>query len=193
MAPKQGLAKYVVAISETLQGLRVKRKIINLLWKSGFRPMSFLQTLIETPQVPTLMQSELFPEYSEDIPDAPIDPEKVLNNEALEAGGMVPVKAWVRTKSSKNALRIKKHQQKAENGEFGTPRKQLNIQAPTDEKSREMLKEISAKMLAGEIKPDFFEEMKELRQRAEAAERRAEAAEAEIQRLKARRWWRFWH
>jgi excinuclease UvrABC ATPase subunit len=29
--------------------------------------------------------------------------------------------------------------------------------------------------------------------RAEAAERRADAAEAEVRRLKARRWWRFWH
>ena len=47
-------------------------------------------------------------------------------------------------------------------------------------------------MLAGEIKPGFFDEMKELRQRAEAAERRAEAAETEVQRLKARRWWQLW-
>jgi hypothetical protein len=29
--------------------------------------------------------------------------------------------------------------------------------------------------------------------RAAAAEKRADAAEAEVRRLKARRWWRFWH
>ena len=31
-----------------------------------------------------------------------------------------------------------------------------------------------------------------LRKRAEAAEKRADKAEAEVRRLKARRWWRFW-
>lgn len=34
--------------------------------------------------------------------------------------------------------------------------------------------------------------VKNLRQRAEAAEQRAEVAEAEVQRLKSRRWWLFW-
>lgn len=39
---------------------------------------------------------------------------------------------------------------------------------------------------------NIAKEIEKLRQRAEAAEQRAEAAETEIQRLKARRWWRLW-
>lgn len=35
--------------------------------------------------------------------------------------------------------------------------------------------------------------VKNLRQRAVAAEQRAELAEAVVQRLKSRRWWLFWH
>ncbi len=40
---------------------------------------------------------------------------------------------------------------------------------------------------------NIAKEIEKLRQRAEAAERRAETAESEVQQLKARRWWQFWH
>lgn len=53
------------------------------------------------------------------------NPENMLTDEQLEAGGLQQVRAFVRTKASKNALRVAKAKAKKE--EIGI--KQLNIQA----------------------------------------------------------------
>lgn len=53
------------------------------------------------------------------------NPQNMLSDEELEAGGLQQVRAFVRTKASKNALRVAKAKAKKE--EIGI--KQLNIQA----------------------------------------------------------------
>lgn len=86
---------------------------------------------------------------------APVaDPEKVLDDEQLRDGGLAPVRAWVRTKASKNALRAKRSREKAEKGEGGAARKQVSLLAPPDEQSRAVLREIGKRMVAGEISAD---------------------------------------
>lgn len=94
------------------------------------------------------------PEHIEDIPDHPISVDDSLSDEELRAGGMVPVGGWMRTRSSRNAERVKKAKAKAASGEDGkTPRRQLNLQAPTDEASRTALKQVSERLLAGDLEP----------------------------------------
>ena len=72
------------------------------------------------------------------------DPAKTLTDEQLEDGGLRPVRAFVRTRASKNALRVAKSKQaKAELGI-----KQVNVQAP--EQVHTALKEIARRTTAGE-------------------------------------------
>ena len=72
------------------------------------------------------------------------DPAKTLTDEQLEDGGLRQVKAFVRTRASKNALRVAKSKEaKAEQGI-----KQVNVQAP--EKVHTALKEIARRTTAGE-------------------------------------------
>lgn len=72
------------------------------------------------------------------------DPEKTLTDDDLEAGGLRQVKAFVRTRASKNALRVAKSKEsKAEQGI-----KQVNVQAP--EQVHTALKEIAKRTTAGE-------------------------------------------
>jgi hypothetical protein len=78
-----------------------------------------------------------------------MDAERALSDEELAAGGVVPVKAYMRTKASKNALRQKKAKAKALNSD--TPRKQLNLMAPADDAARAALKAVAEKMSDGQI------------------------------------------
>lgn len=72
------------------------------------------------------------------------DPAKTLTDEQLEDGGLRQVKAFVRTRASKNALRVAKSKEaKAEKGI-----KQVNVQAP--EQVHTALKEIARRTTAGE-------------------------------------------
>lgn len=72
------------------------------------------------------------------------DPAKTLTDEQLEDGGLRQVKAFVRTRASKNALRVAKSKEvRAEQGI-----KQVNVQAP--EQVHTALKEIARRTTAGE-------------------------------------------
>ena len=149
-------------------------------------------------------QNELFPEYIENIPNTPANPDAVLDNDALETGGLVRVSAWMRTKSSANALRVKKHQKRAEAGELGEPRKQLNIQAPVDEEARDALKMASAALIDKKITPKDLHDVSRLKSRMLELEYELELAEKQIEKaradteaaqnalasFKSRPWWR---
>ena len=79
--------------------------------------------------------------HLEDAQDVqlPVD-DKTLTDSELEQAGLVKTSAFVRTKKSKNALRIEKHKQKkAENGV-----KQLNIEVP--EQYRDIFKAIAKEL-----------------------------------------------
>ena len=92
------------------------------------------------------------PDHVEDIKDGLIDSAKVLDDSELAAGGIVPVSAYMRTRTSRNALRQRKAKAKAEAGDDGrVPRKQLNLQAPADDASREALKKLVAEMVEGHV------------------------------------------
>ena len=71
------------------------------------------------------------------------NPEKMLTDEDLEAGGLQQVRAFVRTKASKNALRVAKAKAKKE--KIGI--KQLNIQA--HESAHEVLRELAKATASG--------------------------------------------
>jgi hypothetical protein len=97
----------------------------------------------------TNTQSSNIPDHLEEISNRPMDAERALSDEELAAGGVVPVKAYMRTKASKNALRQKKAKAKALNSD--TPRKQLNLMAPADDAARAALKAVAEKMSDGQI------------------------------------------
>ena len=170
---------------------------------------------IETPAEPA--------DFIEDIEERGpkvVDPDHALTDEQLELGGLTPVRSFVRTKASKNALRVRKAKEKREAGETGPARKQLNLQAPPEPEARETLKEISAALLKQQITIDDLAgllkkqgpldpqssaaapaqakpsadagEVDRWKKRALDAEARAVAAEAEVARLKSRPWWKFW-
>ena len=54
------------------------------------------------------------PDHIEDVIESPTNPDKVLTDDALAAGGLVKVNAFMRTKSSAGALRVQKHRDKKE-------------------------------------------------------------------------------
>jgi hypothetical protein len=69
---------------------------------------------------------------------------KTLTDEELETAGLIRTSAFVRSKRSKNALRIEKHKEKkAEQGI-----KQLNIEVP--EQHRETMKQLAIALKAGQ-------------------------------------------
>ena len=72
------------------------------------------------------------------------DPAAVLTDDQLEAGGLRQVRAFVRTKASKNALRVQKHREKAADEGLG----QVNVVAP--EAARDALKAIAKRTAGGE-------------------------------------------
>lgn len=74
----------------------------------------------------------------------PLDVEQALTDQELEAGGLKPVKAWVRTKQASNAVRSKRYKERrAAEGV-----RQINVQAPQE--AHGALKEIAARTKAGE-------------------------------------------
>lgn len=72
------------------------------------------------------------------------NPQNMLTDEQLEAGGLQQVRAFVRTKASKNALRVAKAKAKKE--EVGI--KQLNIQA--HESAHEALRALAKATASGD-------------------------------------------
>ena len=92
------------------------------------------------------------PDHIEDVKDALIDSAKILDDAELAASGVVPVQAYMRTRTSRNALRQRKAKAKAEEGADGrVPRKQINLQAPADDASRDALKRLVSKMVEGHV------------------------------------------
>lgn len=67
-------------------------------------------------------------EYIDDVRDQPIDCNAALSDEALATSGLVRVSAYVRTRSSANALRIKKARQRA----AADGLRQLNVVVPIE-------------------------------------------------------------
>lgn len=76
---------------------------------------------------------------------------EILDDDQLCAGGLVPVRTWVRTKQSTSAMRAKRSREKAEKGEGGAARKQVSLLAPPDDDARAALREVGKRMVAGEI------------------------------------------
>ena len=72
------------------------------------------------------------------------DPAAVLTDDQLEAGGLRQVRAFVRTRASRNALRVQKHREKAAAEGLG----QVNVVAP--EAARDALKAIAKRTAGGE-------------------------------------------
>ena len=95
--------------------------------------------------------------YIEDALDASpfeVDPDVVLDDHELRAGGLVPVRTWTRTRASGNAQRARRSRQKAAKGEGGAARKQLSLLAPPDEDTRAALREVGKRLVAGEVSTD---------------------------------------
>lgn len=87
-----------------------------------------------------------------DVVDGPpIEADKVLNDEQLGEGGLVLVRAWMRTKPSANALRQARKKEKAET-EGG--RRQLNVVAPADAGSRDALRAVAVALSDGRLSAD---------------------------------------
>ena len=84
------------------------------------------------------------PDHIEDLQERPIDPDRVISDEELRAGGLAPVKAYVRTKAGKSAERQQRYRQNKEAQGF----KQTNVQVP--EKHQETIREIARKLREGE-------------------------------------------
>jgi len=84
------------------------------------------------------------PDHIEDVIESPTNPDKVLTDDALAAGGLVKVNAFMRTKSSAGALRVQKHRDKKEAEGI----KQINVQA--SEEARQAIKTIAARTGKGE-------------------------------------------
>lgn len=72
------------------------------------------------------------------------DPAAVLTDDQLEEGGLRQVRAFVRTRASRNALRVQKHREKAAAEGLG----QVNVVAP--EAARDALKAIAKRTAGGE-------------------------------------------
>jgi hypothetical protein len=94
----------------------------------------------------------------EDAQNVPLPTdEKTLTDSELEQAGLVKTSAFVRTKKSKNALRIEKHKQKkAENGV-----KQLNIEVPEQHRDifKALAKELATSGTIQQDKMDYFSQL----------------------------------
>ena len=84
------------------------------------------------------------PDHMEDLQEQPIDPDRVISDEELRAGGLAPVKAYVRTRAGKSAERQQRYRQNKE----AQGLKQTNVQVP--EKHQETIREIARKLRDGE-------------------------------------------
>jgi len=129
-----------------------------------------------------------------------VDPDQSISDDALERGGLVPVRAFVRSKASKNAERVRKAAERREKGENGTPRKQINLQAPVSDEARSALKAVNSALLDGKIEPDDLLAMTDdgetidWRRRALDAENELDMLRGQIEELTQprRRWWLLW-
>jgi hypothetical protein len=74
----------------------------------------------------------------------PVQQAKTLSDEELETAGLIRTSAFVRSKRSKNALRVEKHKKVKE----GSGIKQLNIEVP--EQHRETMKQLAIALKAGQ-------------------------------------------
>ena len=74
----------------------------------------------------------------------PIEGVKTLSDEELEKAGLIRTSAFVRSKRSKNALRVEKHKKQKE--EQGI--KQLNVEVP--EQYREIMKQLANALKEGQ-------------------------------------------
>jgi hypothetical protein len=81
------------------------------------------------------------------------DPAAVLTDDQLEEGGLRQVRAFVRTRASKNAMRVQKHRDKV--GAEGL--KQVNVVAP--EPARDVVKEIAKRTTSGEPLADVLRDV----------------------------------
>lgn len=90
------------------------------------------------------------PDHIEEITEAPANPDAVLTDEQLAAGGLVKVNAFMRSKASANALRVQKHREKKE----AEGVKQINVQA--SEEARQAIKAIADRTKAGETLPEVL-------------------------------------
>jgi len=92
----------------------------------------------------------------------PVD-DKTLSDRALEEAGLVKTSAFVRTKKSKNALRVKKHKEK----KAAKGIKQVNVEIP--EASRDVFKEFAKKVTAGEISNAQIKQLIDKKEKPEQA------------------------
>lgn len=93
-------------------------------------------------------------DYLEDAEaGGPIDVEQAITDEALQAGGLKPVKAWVRTKQANNAIRTERYKQR----QAAAGVKQINIQAPQE--AHDVLKAIGTRTKAGEPLADVLRDL----------------------------------
>jgi hypothetical protein len=84
-------------------------------------------------------------DYIEDAEQGrPLNVDQALTDQALEAGGLKPVKAWVRTKQASNAMRTKRYKER----QAAEGVRQINVQAPQE--AHEALKALAARTKAGE-------------------------------------------
>ena len=97
------------------------------------------------------------PDHVEDVPNGMLDTSKILTDDELAAGGVVPVQAYMRTRASKNAVR--KRRAKAKALEDKTPRKQLNVMAPADAAARDALKRVAERLVDGDLSPSDLDLM----------------------------------
>lgn len=75
-------------------------------------------------------QHSLFDRLEDATADQSVaDEARVLDDEQLEAGGMRPIRSWVRTRASSNALRQRRKRQRDEQGGV----KQVNVTARAED------------------------------------------------------------
>ena len=104
--------------------------------------------------VPEARLAETIEEF-EAMSPSEVDENAVIDDDALVRGGMVAVKAFVRSTASANALRQRrKRERQAEGGA-----KQVAVLAPADEASREALKAVGAAMRDGALEADIVQRM----------------------------------
>ena len=85
------------------------------------------------------------PDFLEDATGrAVIDADKVLTEDDLLAGGLAPVRAYVRTKAGKAATRQQRHREKLESAGI----RQVNIQAPAE--AHPVIKALAERLRQGE-------------------------------------------
>lgn len=92
-----------------------------------------------------------------------VDADAVLDDDALRAGGLVPVRTWARTKASSGALRSRRARERAAAGEVGPPRRQVSVLAPPDDDARDALRAVAAAMITGDLTVDQLRELRPVR------------------------------